>query len=317
MAPEPVTLSRDAATVPRDQIFVDHGRNLSRAGRAIDPAAPSTIELAIEIGARGQLTPVSVRRIPPRKDGAIYRLVSGYRRMTAMDLLHKGRTDYPVFVMFSNALTDWDEAVECFGENSQLPPKDFELAEGVSMLRTQHGLGLEKAVELLFTRQNVNNASATRVMKATAAWENLIQPLRELWRKNTNMFQLAEAHAMKDYSPIEQEQWLERLIDGNNVDPVKARIGSAAFGSKPVKPLEIARRPTKSRINRAFLSLKTGDSDPHNDGLTPEERRVAVRIFRWVLGVPVDGKAPRCPVRGRSFTKEHDELSDGGVVEDQ
>jgi hypothetical protein len=322
VAPEPETLQRDTAVVRRDQIFVDHGRNLSRGGRAIDPAAPSTIELAILIGSHGQRMPVSVRRIPARKDGAIYRLIAGYRRMTAMDVLHQDRRDYPVFVVFSNALTDFDEAVENFGENSQLPPKDFELAEGVSMLRVQHGLSLEKAVELIFSRQNVNNASATRIAKATVAWENLIQPLRELWRKNTPMFQLSEAHKLANYAPVEQEQWLEQLISNNEPDPVKVRIGSAAFGGKPEKPLlEIARRPTKSRINRAFLSLKTGEGDPHNDGLTPEERRITVKLLRWILGVPVDGKAPRCPIRGRAFGKKDadDSLSEdtSGVVEDQ
>jgi len=227
-------------------------------------------------------------------------LVYGFRRLAAMDLLHEGRKDYVVSAHISAASNDMEAAAENIAENSQVPPKDFELAEGVSLLRTQHGFNLDQAIERLFSREGVNVEYASRVRRATIAWENLIQPLRELWRKNTPLFQLREAEALREYAPLEQEEWFAQQLRADE-DPVLARIPE---GSRGKPGLTIARRPKKSHINKVFLSIKQGANDPHDDGLTPEERPIAVKLLRWILGVPVSGKAQRCPIRRRNFDKQ-------------
>jgi hypothetical protein len=115
---------------------------------------------------------------------------------------------------------------------------------------------------------------------------------------------------------LEQEEFLERLLNPPEVDAIKAKIGAAAQGAAgvgPEKPV-VPKRPTKRAINHALLSLKRNDADTHDDGLTKEQRAWAWKVFRWLLGIPVNGKSPRVPVKLRRYKGSPDD--DGGAMND-
>lgn len=297
---------RDAIWVSRTRILVDPSRNLVRGGRPIDPKSPLTIELAIDIGERGQLEPVRVRELSRREKVGKQdlRVVAGYRRIAAMDLLHQGN-DYRVHVMPTNATTDLEELAENCSENfGHVPPTDWDIAEGLSEFRRAHNLSLDLLIESLFARTNDPLISRARVRKAIMTWENLIQPLREVWKKNTSLFQLEDAHKASRTDPRTQEEILQRLV--HMADDRRTR---AEFGLPPVAPNEeapsaVPKRPTMLQIQMAFSWLKQNGRDSHDDGLSKENRAFARAMFRWLLAIHgEDGTFPSCPIKRRHIPK--------------
>ena len=60
------------------------------------------------------------------------------------------------------------------------------------------------------------------------------------------------------------------------------------------------RRPSARKINQVLGWLKQHAADPHDDGLTREQRLFARRFGRWLLAIPgTDGAAPPCPIKKR------------------
>lgn len=298
---------RDAIWVPRSRILVDPSRNLVRGGRPIDPNSPLTIELAIDIGERGQLEPIRVRELSRQeKQGKRdLRVVAGYRRIAAMDLLHQNES-YRVHVIPTNATSDVEELAENCAENfGHVPPNDWDMAEGLSLFRQKHNLSLDLLMERLFSRAN-NNAllGRARVRKAITAWEGLIQPLREVWKRNTSLFQLEDAFRSARLDPNAQEQVLQRLVHMADDRKTRAELGLPP----PAGPVEMdetsssaaPKRPSILQVHRAYGWVRANARDTHDDGLNRETRPIVRAMFRWFLGIPSEnGKLPVCPVKPR------------------
>lgn len=318
---------RAAEWVWRSTILVDPTRNVARGGRAIDPEAPSTIELALDIDDKGQLEPVRVRLLPRADDdGHTMRLIAGYRRIAAMDRNHRktdgtpGVVDYRVHVLPSNATTDLEEAGENFSENNRLPTNDWDVGEGLSALRKAHNLTVDHLILTLFAKAPGTLMGRERARKCLIAWENLIEPLRQLWRKNTSLFQLLSGRPMSAWeaarkTPADQEALLDAIVH-----EAQSRKERAAVGLDPVAAADDApqavtiRRPTAQQINKVAGWLKQHAADPHDDGLTRDQRVWARRFIRWLLAIPSrDGAAPEVPIKKRSKARLEDDEGDEGA----
>ena len=293
---------------------------MARGGRPIDPNAASTIELATSIDEKGQLEPVRVKSLPRvDHEGREVRLVAGYRRICAMDRLHSAggiRTgegpliDYRVHVIPSNATSELEEAAENFAENfGHLPPNDWDIGEGLAALRREHKLSVDLVLTHLFTQQPGALVGRERARKCVLAWENLIEPLRQLWRKNTSLFQLTTGRPFSAIeasrkTPLEQEDILDKIVHEAEVRKEKAASGlsggSALAGASGTGTATTVRRPTARQIHAAASWIKQHAADPHEDGLTRDQRVFARKFTRWLLSIPApDGTAPRCPIKRR------------------
>lgn len=311
---------RAAEWVWRSTILVDPTRNVARGGRAIDPEAPSTIELAHDIDAKGQLEPVRVRFMPRAAGGQTMRLIAGYRRIAAMDRNHRktdgtpGLIDYRVHVIPSNATTDLEEAGENFSENNRLPTNDWDVGEGLSALRKAHNLTVDHLILQLFAKTPGTLMGRDRARKCLITWENLIEPLRQLWRKNTSLFQLSSGRPVSAWeaarkTPAEQEELLDAIVHEAQSRKERAVVGlDPASTADDAPPARTLRRPTARQINKVAGWLKQHAADPHDDGLTRDQRVFARRFIRWLLSIPSkDGEAPDCPIKKRDKARLEDE----------
>jgi hypothetical protein len=316
---------RDAQWVFRSTLLVDPTRNVARGGRAIDPDAPSTIELALDIDDKGQLEPVRVRLIPRADDdGHTMRLIAGYRRIAAMDRNHRkpdGKLeDYRVHVLPSNATTDLEEAGENFSENNRLPTNDWDVGEGLSALRRAHNLTVDHLILQLFAKAPGTLMGRERARKCLVTWENLIEPLRQLWRKNTSLFQLMSGRPVSAWdaarkTPAEQEELLDAIVHEAQSRKERAAVGLDPRSTADDAPQAVTlRRPTARQINMVAGWLKQHAADPHDDGLTRDQRVFARRFIRWLLSIPSkEGAAPDCPIKKRDKARLEDDEGEQGA----
>lgn len=295
-------LERRTGHVMRSRILVDPARNVSRGGRSIDPTADATIELALLIEQHGGLIePVCVREIPRDKEGHDVRLVFGFRRICASDVLHE--EDYPVFVVYSHAETDFEEALENFAENlSHRMPADWEIGEGIVTLRSNFPYTIDQAVDTVFGRLKTTGSSLmhTRARDCAYAWAGLIPELQTLWKKNTARFQLRDARDVSKLLPEEQLNFLENFVQAERVRA--QRIAAGLPAEEPVEKVRVRppRRPGFNALARAYNSIRKDEKDEHDDGLSPEERVILRRWFRYQFAITdAEGKPAPCPIRLR------------------
>ncbi len=214
--------------------YMETGRVVFLPVRSIrpNPAQPRKIfraealdELADSIRQHGILQPLSVRR-----QGNVYELISGERRLRAAELA--GITDVPCILM------NMDDKISGFAalvENLQRQDLDFiEEATGIRKLLQEHSMSQEQAARLLGKSQSAV-ANKLRILRHSDA---VLTALREsglterharaLLKLRTEEDTLAAiCHIVKQNMSVSQsERYIDSLLSEKEEKTPKANVGT-------------------------------------------------------------------------------------------
>jgi ParB/RepB/Spo0J family partition protein len=285
-------------TVKRAEILIDEGWN---ARRTYDPVKIQ--ELAESIRERGQLMPGNVLRIPegsPEYERGIrYRLIAGYRRAKALDLLGIEEMRVTVGPMSDLASKDGARAAKLTNLSENLDREDlttYELAEAVAQLH-EGGLTIDQIAGSL-------KKSAAYFYNITRALKRLAPELLEAWRRDHPGMTAKRAIELSTLPhAVQVDRWKalgyndakgDRILEAPKPGAAEGEDNNGQRGGRDTKPT--------SRILRVAL-----EKLPELD-LRPAERELAQSLIAWVLG---EGKAPKAfgrlnlkVARGRPATEK-------------
>jgi ParB/RepB/Spo0J family partition protein len=286
-------------TVKRAEILIDEGWN---ARRTYDPAKIQ--ELAESIRERGQLMPGNVLRIPEGSTeyerGIRYRLIAGFRRAKALDLL--GIEEMRVTVGTTSDLASSKggaRAAKLTNLSENLDREDlttYELAEAVAQLHAEGGLTIDQIAGSL-------KKSPAYFYNITRALKRLAPELLEAWRRDHPGMTAKRAIELSTLPhAVQVDRWKALGYNDAKGDRILGAPKPGAEGEDNDGPRGGRDTKPTSRILRVVL-----EKLPELD-LRPAERELAQSLIAWVLG---EGKAPKAfgrlnvkVARGRPATEK-------------
>lgn len=305
----------------RAQIVIDPKRN----ARVTIYRKP-LIELRDSIRKIGLLQPIGVRRLAEADDDAtflaadgaahlgrslrsladdgveIWTIVWGSRRLRALDMIYveeglsADEAVVPVVFVDADEARAYDMMLAENLHREDVPPWD--IGNAVVDLHKK-GYDLQQIAARLSLVIGESQKVA-RLHRLAVTARGLIPPLYELWKRNLKDFDEEKAFEVAQKSEMEQEAFLEELTGGDGNKPT---VPSGSGGGCKRRS---GKRPGLRTIERAYQSLKQGEHDEHDDGLSDETRAAYRTALRWVLG----GSAS-CPIRMRKRQrKSGDESSE-------
>jgi len=214
--------------------YMETGRVVFLPAKSIrpNPAQPRQIfkeealdELAQSIRQHGILQPLSVRR-----QGTVYELISGERRLRAG--IQAGLTELPCIVMH---MDDRESGTAALVENLQRQDLDFiEEARGIRLLMTQWNINQEQVARMLGKSQSAV-ANKLRLLQHS---EPILQAIREagLTERHARALlklptdfqkrQVLEAILRHGMSVARTEQYIDQLLRAQETLPPKADVRS-------------------------------------------------------------------------------------------
>lgn len=272
-----VPLSDSQTELPLDMIQPDEGQ----PRRSFDEA--TLRELAASIIARGVLQPIRVRR-----DGDIYRIISGERRYRAS--LEAGLASIPVVIEAREDYTPLDSAIDALVENLQRDDLNVvEEIEGIYQLvrmRAHHELGEDstvdldyQAVEQALTRmRNSSDESFSgleHIVERTAAelglsWKTLAIKKASVWRWPTEVIQalreqvisLEVARVLQSIKdPEERAHWLQLAV--------AERLGASTLRLRRKKAERLGQPGIHERV--PALRIRLEGILGHLEGMDPQQ----------------------------------------------
>ena len=214
--------------------YMETGRVIFLPARAIqpNPAQPRTVfreapleELTESIRQHGSLQPLSVRRV-----GTGYELIAGERRLRAA--IQAGLTEIPCIVM---QMTDRESAMAALVENLQRQDLDFiEEAQGIDLLLQQWDMSQEQVARVLGKSQSgvANKLRLLRhsppvldALRQAGLTERHARALLKLSSEQLKL-QAVQEIARQNMSVARTEQYIESLLQGGQVHPVRANVGA-------------------------------------------------------------------------------------------
>lgn len=240
--------------------------------------------LAESIRERGQLMPGNVVPIvegsPEWERGLRYRLIAGFRRAKALQILGSDTMRITVANVSDMTSAAGKRAAKLANLSENLDREDlttYELAEAVAKLHTE-GLTIDQIAGSL-------KKSAAYFYNITRALKRLAPELLEQWRRNDPRMTAKRAIELSTLPHAAQiDRWKalgyhdakgDRLLEAPKPGP-EGDDENGGSGGRDTKPT--------SRILRVAL-----EKLPELD-LKPAERELAQALIAWVLG---EGKAPR------------------------
>ena len=214
--------------------YMETGRVIFLPARAIqpNPAQPRSVfreapleELAESIRQHGILQPLSVRRV-----GVGYELIAGERRLRAA--VQAGLTEIPCIVM---QMTERESAMTALVENLQRQDLDFiEEAQGIDLLLQQWDMSQEQVARVLGKSQSAvanklrllrHSPQVLDALRQANLTERHARALLKLNEEELKLQAIGEI-ARQNMSVARTEQYIDSLLQGGQVHPVKANVGA-------------------------------------------------------------------------------------------